>query len=76
MPTAGIIRHPMAYGGPKPPPIDHQGVDDEFIEKASSTWYFRGGKWLTLTGADLDCVMANAPYPRDGQTQSGRSSRS
>src|ERR1700680_309938 len=47
-----IMRHYDAYGGQKPPPIDHQGIDDAFIEKASVTWYFQDGKWLKLTGAD------------------------
>jgi hypothetical protein len=47
-----IMGHYDAYGGPKPPPIDHQGIDDAFIEKASVTWYFYGGNWLKLTGAD------------------------
>ena len=47
-----IMRHYAAYGGPKPPPIDHQGIDDAFIEKASVTWYFYRGEWLRLTGAD------------------------
>jgi hypothetical protein len=47
-----IMRHFDAYGGPKPPPIDHQGIDDVFLEKASVTWYFYGGKWLKLTGSD------------------------
>ena len=47
-----IMKHYQAYGGPKPPPIDHQGIDDAFIEKASVTWYFHDGKWLKLTGAD------------------------
>lgn len=47
-----IVRHHQAYGGPTPPPIDHQGIDNAFIEKASVTWYFHGGKWLELTGAD------------------------
>jgi hypothetical protein len=47
-----IMRHYEAYGGPKPPPIDHQGIDDAFIEKASVTWYFDRGKWLKLSGAD------------------------
>lgn len=47
-----IMRHYEAYGGPKPPPIDHLGIDDAFIEKGSTTWYFYGGKWLKLTGAD------------------------
>jgi hypothetical protein len=45
-----IMRHYQAYGGNKPPPIDHRGINDAFIEKASVTWYFYGGKWLKLTG--------------------------
>jgi hypothetical protein len=47
-----ILRNYDAYGGPKPPLLDHQGVDDAFVGKASATWYFHGGKWLRLTGAD------------------------
>jgi len=47
-----ITRHYDAYGGPKPPPINHQGVNDSFVEKASEVWYFYAGKWLKLTGAD------------------------
>lgn len=47
-----IMRHYDAYGGTKPPPIDHQGIDDAFVEKGSSVWYFYHGKWLKLTGAD------------------------
>lgn len=47
-----IMRHYRANGGPPPPPIDHQGIDDAFLEKASVTWYFYQGKWLQLSGAD------------------------
>lgn len=47
-----ILRHYRAYGGLKPPAIDHEGIDDAFIEKGSVTWYFDQGKWLKLTGAD------------------------
>lgn len=47
-----IMGHYQAYGGPKPPPIDHQGIDDAFVGKASVTFYLHGGKWLCLTGAD------------------------
>jgi hypothetical protein len=47
-----IMRHYRAYGAPEPPPIDHHGIDDAFLEKASVTWYFHQGKWLQLTGAD------------------------
>ena len=47
-----IMGHYRAYGGPEPPPIDHHGIDDAFLEKASVTWYFHRGKWLRLQGAD------------------------
>jgi hypothetical protein len=47
-----ILRHYRAYGGPEPPPIDHHGVDDSFLEKASITWYRYRGKWMQLQGAD------------------------
>ena len=47
-----IMRHYRAYGSPQPPPIDHHGIDDAFLEKASVTWYFYNGRWLRLQGAD------------------------
>jgi hypothetical protein len=47
-----IIKHYKAYGGKKPPPIDHQGIDDAFVGKASVVLYFYQGKWLHLSGAD------------------------
>lgn len=47
-----IMTHYRAYGGPEPPPIDHAGIDDAFLEKASGVWYFYRGKWLGLAGAD------------------------
>jgi len=47
-----IMRHYRAYGGPEPPPVDHHGIDDAFLGKASVTWYFHDGKWLRLQGAD------------------------
>jgi hypothetical protein len=47
-----ILRHYQAYGGPKPPRIDHQGIDNAFLEKASVTLYFFAGKWLQLAGSD------------------------
>jgi hypothetical protein len=49
----GIHReHYDAYGGPKPPPIDHDGIGDIFVEKASVVWYWYRGRWLQLQGAD------------------------
>lgn len=47
-----IMRHYRANGGPEPPPIDHHGIEDYFLEKASVIWYFHQGKWLALPGAD------------------------
>jgi hypothetical protein len=49
-----------AYGAPNAPPaykrldlrIDHQGIDGGFAEKGSVTWYFHGGQWARLMGAD------------------------
>lgn len=40
------------YGGRRPPPITHHGIDDAYVEKASSVHYFRRGRWLELQGAD------------------------
>jgi len=47
-----ILVHHRAYGGLKPPRIDHEGIDDAFVGKASVVHYFHAGKWLQLTGAD------------------------
>jgi len=47
-----IIQHYEAYGGEKPPPIDHEGINNIFEGKASVVLYFYQGKWLKLTGAD------------------------
>lgn len=47
-----IMRHYTNYGGPKPPAIDHHGIDDAFLGKASVTWYRHKGKWMGLQGAD------------------------
>ena len=47
-----IQEHYEAFGGPEPPPLDHDGVNDVFVEKASVVWYWYEGQWLQLTGAD------------------------
>jgi len=41
-----------AFGGEKPPPIDHQGINDAMVGKASVVLYFYQGKWLHLSGDD------------------------
>lgn len=40
------------YGGPKPPPLDHDGINDIFVEKGSVVWYWYRGRWLQLQGSD------------------------
>ena len=47
-----ILSHYGAYGGPKPPTVDHQGIDDAFEGKASIVHYFHAGRWRKLAGAD------------------------
>jgi hypothetical protein len=47
-----IEDHAAAYNKPKPPPLDHDGIDDGFDGKASVVWYWYGGKWLALQGAN------------------------
>jgi hypothetical protein len=47
-----IISHYEEYGGPKPPPLDHDGINDIFVGKASSVLYWHQGDWLRLQGAD------------------------
>jgi hypothetical protein len=47
-----ILKHYEEYGGPKPPRIDHEGINDAYVEKASGVHYYYRGKWLELQGAD------------------------
>lgn len=47
-----ILEQHKEYGGPTPPPISHQGIDDYFVGKASVVHYCNNGKWIALTGAD------------------------
>ena len=47
-----IMSHYKAYGGRQPPLINHQGIDDAYVGKASVVRYYHRGKWLELKGAD------------------------
>ena len=47
-----IQEHYEVFGGLEPPRLDHDGVNDAFVEKASVVWYWYEGQWLQLTGAD------------------------
>jgi len=41
-----------AFGREKPPPIDHQAINDAFVGKGSEVLYFYKGRWLRLAGDD------------------------
>jgi predicted N-acetyltransferase YhbS len=41
-----------AYGGTRPPPLDHHGLNDIFPGKGSVVWYWHRGRWLQLQGSD------------------------
>ena len=47
-----IVEHHEAFGGPELPPLDHDGINDIFIEKGSVVLYWHGGQWHHLQGAD------------------------
>ncbi|MFB3923858.1 MAG: hypothetical protein ACE145_19210 [Terriglobia bacterium] len=47
-----ILEYQKAYGGPKPPPLSHQGIEDAFVGKASVVYYCYQGSWVRLQGAD------------------------
>ena len=49
---AHIRRHARAFDSPLPSPIDHDGIEDAFVEKASQIWYWHRGQWLILMGMD------------------------
>lgn len=41
-----------AFGTGTMPRLDHDGIEDAFVGKASIVRYWTGGKWLELQGAD------------------------
>jgi len=47
-----IRRHHADHDGPELPPLDHDGIEDAFTDKASSVWYWYEGRWLQLAGSD------------------------
>ena len=49
---AQIRTQQARYGGPLPKLLDHDGIDDVYVEKGSTIWYWQDGKWLALTGSD------------------------
>jgi hypothetical protein len=47
-----IQKHAERHPGSSLPPLDHEGINDVFLEKGSLVWYWYGGRWLQLPGAD------------------------
>lgn len=47
-----ITEHRAQYGGPALPSLDHDGINDIFVGKASTVRYWFAGRWLALQGAD------------------------
>ena len=47
-----ITDHARWYGGKIPAGLDHEGINDVFMEKASLVHYWYEGAWLVLQGAD------------------------
>lgn len=47
-----IVDHYQSYGGPVPPKIEHDAIDDGYQEVSSKVYYFHINKWLQLQGAD------------------------
>jgi len=50
--TAEHIRRHAGRGGGRPSDVDHHGIEDAFLEKGSSIWYWSDGKWSQRPGAD------------------------
>lgn len=47
-----ISKDATERGGPKPPPLDHDGIGDAFQDKTSTIRYYSRGKWIELPGAN------------------------
>jgi hypothetical protein len=49
---AAFIRAHHDRNSPPLPLLDHDGINDIFIGKASVVWFWSQGRWLELAGAD------------------------
>ena len=53
MGMADIVRyHDPDHLGDPLPPIDHQGINDQYLDKAFLVWYYYDGQWLKVAGGD------------------------
>jgi hypothetical protein len=50
--SEGHIRDYFRRDEAKPPVLEHSGIEDVFLGKASTVWYWRTGQSMHLTGAD------------------------
>jgi hypothetical protein len=50
--TAWIRVYAEAYVGPLPKRLDHEGIHDAFLEKASHVHYYEDRAWHELAGYD------------------------
>jgi len=50
--TAWIRGHAEAYDGPLPKRLDHDGINDAFVEKGSQVLYYEDRAWQELAGSD------------------------
>ena len=57
--SPGDIRRHDPNPDPPLPILDHDGIDDAFIERASGIWYWSKTRWLTLSGADAPTLRSN-----------------
>jgi hypothetical protein len=42
----------LYYGAWLPKPIDHDGIDEAFLDKASTTFYSSRGRWFSVVSSD------------------------
>jgi hypothetical protein len=47
-----IREHHNPRTGPPLPLLDHEGINDIFIEKASVVWFWSRNRWIQMAGAD------------------------
>ncbi len=52
VPTDTTSEDVVYYGAFLPKPIDHDGIDEAFLDKASSTFYFAQGRWFSVGSSD------------------------
>jgi hypothetical protein len=51
-PSDAIRQHLRRHAALKPAAIDHDGIKNSFVGKASTLWYWSEGKWIQLSQTD------------------------